>query len=77
MLGMQQTQPYGLYSRAGVEKCLYYYPLKRIHLAKEGQCAPDRYNELWRYGAAVKDEEEQIKAEKMLEGIAEWITQRL
>ncbi|MCI8380759.1 MAG: hypothetical protein HFI07_03060 [Lachnospiraceae bacterium] len=53
------------------------YPLKRIHLAKEGQCAPDRYNELWRYGAAVKDEEEQIKAEKMLEGIAEWITQRL
>ena len=53
------------------------YPLKRIRLAKEGSCAPERYNELWRYGAAIEDEEEEIKAENTLEKIAEWIEQRL
>lgn len=54
------------------------YPLKRIRLAKEGQdCTPDRYNELWRYGAATEDEEEEAKAEKTLERIAIWIEQRL
>ena len=53
------------------------YSLRRIHLAKEGECAPDRYNELWRYGATVADEEEEIKAEKTLLWIAEWIEQRL
>ena len=53
------------------------YPLKRICLAKEGQCAPERYNELWRYGAGVEDAEEEVKAEKILEKVAEWIGQRL
>lgn len=53
------------------------YPLKRIRLAKEGSCAPERYNELWRYGAAIEDEEEEIKTENTLEKIAEWIEQRL
>lgn len=53
------------------------YPLKRIRLIKGGQCTPERYNELWRYGASVEDEEEEMKAEKMLEGIAEWVAQRL
>ncbi len=53
------------------------YPLKRIRIEKEGPCGPERYNELWRYGASVEDEEEEIKAEKTLEKIAEWIEQRL
>lgn len=54
------------------------YPLKKIRLAKEGQdVTPDRYNELWRYGASVADEEEEIKEEKTLQRIAEWIEQRL
>ena len=54
------------------------YPLKRIRLAKEGQdVGSDRYNELWRYGAPVMDEDEEKRAEKTLLGIAEWIEQRL
>ena len=53
------------------------YPLKGIHL-KEGQVVTsERYNELWRYGASVMDEKEEIKTEKTLQGIAQWIEQRL
>ena len=53
------------------------YPLKGIHL-KEGQVVTsERYNELWRYGASVMDVKEEIKTEKTLQGIAQWIEQRL
>lgn len=54
------------------------YPLKKIRLKHAGQdVAPDRYNELWRYGASIEDEEEEIRAEETLLGIAEWIEKRL
>ncbi len=54
------------------------YPLKRIRLAGEGQdVPPERYNELWRYGASVMEEDEEKRAEKTLRAIAEWIEQRL
>ena len=36
-----------------------------------------RFNELWRYGAAVADIEEEEKAEKVLVKIAEWIHTKL
>ena len=36
-----------------------------------------RFNELWRYGAAVADTEEEEKAEKVLVKIADWIKTRL
>lgn len=56
----------------------YKYPLKKIRLAKEGcDVTPDRYNELWRYGASIEDEAEEIRAEETLLGIAEWIEKRL
>ena len=54
------------------------YPLKRIRLAKGGGVVtPDRYNELWRYGAATESDDEEIKAEAVLRGIADWIEMRL
>ena len=54
------------------------YPLKKIRLKNAGQdIAPSQYNELWRYGASTADDEEEIKAEKTLQGIAEWIEKRL
>ena len=37
----------------------------------------EHFDELWRYGASVADEEEELKAEKMLQKIAEYIGQRL
>lgn len=56
----------------------YEYPLKRIRLSKAGgDIPPDRYNELWRYGASIEDEAEEIKEEETLLGIAEWIEKRL
>lgn len=54
------------------------YPLKKIRLLKEGGAVSvDRFNELWRYGAAVEDEEEEKKVETTLNEIAKWIGKRL
>ncbi len=53
------------------------YPLKKIRLAAGQDIMSEHFNELWRYGASVEDEEEELKAEKMLQKIAEYIGQRL
>ena len=54
------------------------FALKNISLEKGGGSVPPmRSNELWRYGAAVADIEEEEKAEKVLVKIADWIKTRL
>lgn len=54
------------------------YPLKKIRLANGGgDVLPKRYNELWRYGASIVDESEEIREEETLVKIAEWIGKRL
>ena len=53
------------------------YCLKRIPLKRGGYAPPEKFNELWRYGAALADGDEEEKAEKVLAGIAEWIHTRL
>lgn len=49
------------------------YSLRNIRLKRGGCAPPEKFNELWRYGAATEDENEEIKAEKTLAKIAEWI----
>ncbi len=49
------------------------YCLRNIRLKRGGYAPPEKFNELWRYGAASEDGEEEEKAEKTLEKIAEWI----
>lgn len=51
----------------------YSYCLRNIRLKRGGYAPPEKFNELWRYGAASEDGEEEEKAEKTLEKIAEWI----
>ena len=54
------------------------FVLKNISLEKGGGSVPPmRFNELWRYGAAVADMEEEERTEKVLAKIAEWIKTRL
>mgnify|MGYP003204080650 CR=1 FL=1 len=53
------------------------YPLKDIQLKGDGTVLPQRYNELWRYGAAVQNEAEEEREEKTLLQIAKWIYQRI
>lgn len=54
------------------------YFLKAIQITdKGGSVSADRFNELWRYGAGVCDSEEEIKAEKTLQNIADWIAKRV
>ncbi len=54
------------------------YPLKKIRLLKSGgHVTPERYNELWRYGATLENEEEEIREEATLLRIADWIEKRL
>lgn len=56
----------------------YAYPLRKIRLLKEGRAVSvERFNELWRYGAVVEDEEEEKKVENTLNEIAKWIEHRL
>ena len=38
---------------------------------------PGKYNELWRYGAAIEDEEAEQSEEKTLVRIAEWLFPRI
>lgn len=38
---------------------------------------PGKYNELWRYGAHIENEEEEQREEKTLVQIAEWLLQRI
>lgn len=49
------------------------YCLKNIKLKRGGSIPPKQFNELWRYGASVSEEEEEKKAERTLNKIAEWI----
>lgn len=49
------------------------YCLKHIRLKRGGSVPPEKFNELWRYGAALEDGNEEEKAEKTLAKIAEWI----
>lgn len=53
------------------------YCLRSITLKRGGSVPPKQFNELWRYGAALADGEEEEKAEKTLVKIAEWIDTRL
>mgnify|MGYP001028682542 FL=1 len=53
------------------------YCLKKIPLKRGGYASPDKFNELWRYGAALADGDEEEKAEKVLVKIAEWIHTKL
>lgn len=54
------------------------YVLKNIRLKNGGgSVPPKKFNELWRYGVEVEDEEEEKKAEKTLVKIADWINTRL
>lgn len=58
----------------GIENSL---PLKKIKLKDGGFVPPGKYNELWRYGADIEDEEEEQSEEKTLVRIAEWLLQRI
>ena len=49
------------------------YSLRNIRLKRGGYAPPEKFNELWRYGAAPEDGREEEKAEKTLAKIAEWI----
>lgn len=49
------------------------YCLKNIRLKRGGYAPPEKFNELWRYGAALEAVDEEEKAEKTLVKIAEWI----
>ena len=53
------------------------YCLKSIFLKRGGAVPPKQYNELWRYGAASADENDEKRAEKTLVKIAEWIHTKL
>lgn len=54
------------------------YPLDKIRLSREGgDVSPERFNELWRYGAAIVDERKEEKIETTLYEIAQWIGNRL
>ncbi len=53
------------------------YCLRNISLKRGGSVPPKQFNELWRYGAALADKEEEEKAEKTLVRIAEWIHTKL
>ena len=53
------------------------YCLRNIHLKRGGYVPPEKFNELWRYGVALENEDEEGKAEKTLEKIAEWIRTKL
>ena len=53
------------------------FPLKQIPLKAGGSVLPAKYNELWRYGADVEDEEAEQREEKTLARIAEWLLQRM
>jgi hypothetical protein len=53
------------------------FPLKRIQLKGGGFVLPGKYNELWRYGACIKNAEEEQSEEKTLVRIAEWLSQRI
>jgi len=54
------------------------YSLKKIRLMNQGgNVSPERFNELWRYGVTVEDEEGEKNVEITLEDIAKWIGKRL
>lgn len=53
------------------------FVLKNITLKSGSSVQPAKFNELWRYGAAIENTEEEEKAEKTLAKIAEWIYTRL
>jgi len=53
------------------------YILKDIRLAKGGKVSSDEFNQLWRYGAKVLDEEEGKKNEKVLRQIVEYLLKRI
>lgn len=54
------------------------YTLKNIKLKRGDRIVrPEAFNQLWRYGVAVADEEDEKRAEEILEKIAEWIHERL
>jgi len=54
------------------------YSLKKIRLMNQGgNVSTERFNELWRYGVTVEDEEGEKNVEITLEDIAKWIGKRL
>lgn len=53
------------------------YILKDIRLAKGGKVSSDEFNQVWRYGAGVIDEEEGNKNEKTLRRIMEYLLKRI
>lgn len=54
------------------------YTLRHIRL-KQGdrRVHPREFNQIWRYGATVADEDEEKRAEETLEKIADWIQKRI
>lgn len=53
------------------------FHLKKVSLKRGGSVPSKQFNELWRYGAATMDNNEEEKAEDTLIKIAEWIHTRL
>lgn len=53
------------------------YFLKDIPLAKGGRVSADQLNQVWRYGAAVSDEEAGNKNEKVMKKIVEYLLKRI
>lgn len=53
------------------------YILKDIRLAKGGKVSSNEFNQVWRYGAGVLDEEEGVKNEKILRNIVEYLLKRI
>lgn len=53
------------------------YILKDIPLAKGGRVSSDEFNQVWRYGAAVADEDAENKNEKVMRKIVEYLLKRI
>ncbi len=53
------------------------YILKDIPLSKGGKVSSDEFNQVWRYGASVADEEIGNKNEKVLRQIMECLLKRI
>ena len=55
----------------------YCYFIKDIQLAKGGKVSSGEFNQVWRYGANVIDEEAGNKNEKVMAQIIEYLLKRI
>lgn len=60
--------------KCGLEKR---YILKDLPLARGGKASSDAFNQVWRYGAGISDEETEKKNEKVMGQIIEYLLKRI